>query len=293
MAVVQDFLDNLQFQKRYSVHTLDAYKSDLEQFFTFMKLQYELDEPAHFNAPMIRSWLVQLIESGIVSRSINRKITTLKSFYRFANRSGHLSANPMLKITAPKVPKRLPVYVEADKLDHLLDRTAFGEDFAGVRDRTILELLYGTGLRRAEILSLRIQDIDLRNAQLKVTGKRNKQRIVPLFPALVEVLATYIQLQQQAFPNAKTLLITDKGDKMYPALLYRIVKKYLGLVSSHEKKSPHVLRHSFATEMLNKGADLNAIKEILGHSSLSATQVYTHNTIEKLKKVYKQAHPRE
>ena len=292
MDQIQQFINHLRFEKRYSGHTLEAYERDLLQFLSYLVQQYELSDPVMANSPMIRSWLVNRMEQGISSRSINRNITALKSFFRYAIRSGWTAENPMLRVNTPKVPKKLPVYVDAGKLDRLLDDTEFGSDYEGVRDLTILELLYGTGMRRAELLGLKTGDLDLRNGQLRVTGKRNKQRVIPLFPALQQRLNQYLEIRNVTFDSDDFLFLTKDGAPLYPGLLYRIVKKYLSLVSSHEKRSPHVLRHSFATEMLNQGADLNAIKEILGHSSLSATQVYTHNTIEKLKKAYQNAHPR-
>lgn len=292
MQIIREFIEHLQFEKRYSLHTIDAYNNDLQQWLHYIEKEYEINTISQVSAPIIRSWLVSMMESGISARSVNRKITALKSFYRFAIRAGHVQENPMLKVSSPKTPKKLPVYVEAQKLDQLLDNTAFPEGFEGLRDRTILELLYGTGIRRAELLQLQIRDIDLRNNQIKVTGKRNKQRVVPLFPELAEVISQYLALRNTIPGDSDALLIREDGTEMYAGLIYRIVKKYLSLISSHQKRSPHVLRHSFATEMLNNGADLNAIKEILGHANLSATQVYTHNTIEKLKKAYDKAHPR-
>ena len=232
------------------------------------------------------------MEEGLEARSINRKITALKSFYKYAIRSGWVDVNPMGKISSPKVAKRLPVYIEAEKLDLLLDHSTFTDDFDGRRDHLILELFYGTGMRLSELLGLTIAHVDIRNLQLKVTGKRNKQRIIPLFPSLASQISVYLEARNAISTEHSLLLITKDGKPLYPVLVYRLVNRYLAVVSSQKKKSPHVLRHSFATEMLNKGADLNAIKEILGHANLSATQVYTHNTIEKLKAAYKLAHPR-
>ncbi len=292
MQEVISFIDYLKFEKRYSKHTLIAYENDLVQFVEFSKNQYEITKVDEINSGIVRSWLVSMMESGITSRTVNRKITALKSFFRYSIKSGLVLTNPMSKITSPKVSKRLPEYIEAEKLDLLLDKAEFTEDFDGVRDHLIIELFYGTGMRLSELLGLRIGDVNLAMHQLKVTGKRNKQRIIPLFTELEISLRNYIELRSSFAGSSNMLFIFESGKELYPVYVYRLVNRYLSIVSTRKKKSPHVLRHSFATEMLNKGADLNAIKELLGHANLSATQVYTHNTIEKLKKAYLQAHPR-
>ncbi len=292
MEAIAQFIEYLKFEKRYSRHSLIAYEGDLRQWAAYLKITYEVDKLDEVNALYIRSWLVSRMEEGLDPRSINRKITALKSFYKYAIRLGWVKINPMGKISSPKVSKKLPVYVEAEKLDLLLDHALFEDDFNGKRDHLILELFYGTGMRLSELIGLSIVDIDIRNQQLKVTGKRNKQRIIPLFPALTEKISNYLNDRNAISTPHSILLISEEGKSLYPIQVYRLVNKYLASVSTQKKKSPHVLRHSFATEMLNKGADLNAIKEILGHANLSATQVYTHNTIEKLKTAYKQAHPR-
>ena len=292
MEAIAKFIEHLKFEKRYSPHSLIAYEGDLKQWALFLHSEYEVSTLNEVNATFIRSWLVSLMEAGLEARSVNRKITTLKSFYKYAVRSNWVEINPMGKITSPKVSKRLPVYIEAEKLDLMLDNQLFEDDFDGRRDHLILELFYGTGMRLSELIGLSIQQVDIRNLQLKVTGKRNKQRIIPLFPSLANQLSIFIDERNGIASDNSILFIRKDGKALYPAFVYRLVKKYLSTVSTQKKRSPHVLRHSFATEMLNKGADLNAIKEILGHANLSATQVYTHNTIEKLKAAYKQAHPR-
>ncbi len=292
MEAIAKFIEHLKFEKRYSPHSLIAYEGDLKHWLLFLHSEYEVSALNEVNASFIRSWLVSLMEAGLEARSVNRKITTLKSFYKYAVRSNWVEVNPMGKITSPKVSKRLPVYIEAEKLDLMLDNQLFEDDFDGRRDHLILELFYGTGMRLSELIGLSIQNVDIRNLQLKVTGKRNKQRIIPLFPSLANQLSKFIDERNRITSENSILFIRKDGKALYPALVYRLVKKYLSTVSTQKKRSPHVLRHSFATEMLNKGADLNAIKEILGHANLSATQVYTHNTIEKLKAAYKQAHPR-
>lgn len=292
MEAIGNFMDYLEFEKRFSVHTLKAYRSDLQQFAQFLRTEEQIEKINEISSPIIRSWLVKLMEEGIDPRSVNRKITALKTFFKYAMKSKWISINPMLKVVSPKIPKKLPVYLEAGKLDFLLDSTEFTTDFTGIRDRLILELFYGTGMRRAELLTSTTEDLDLHQKQLKVTGKRNKQRIIPLHTGLLTLFEQYITLRNSIKTEHSFVFITPDGKQLYPELVYRLVKKQLSKVSTQKKRSPHVLRHSFATEMLNQGADLNAIKEILGHANLSATQVYTHNSIEKLRDVYKKAHPR-
>ena len=292
MEAIGNFMDYLEFEKRFSVHTLKAYRSDLQQFAQFLRTEEQIEKINEISSPIIRSWLVKLMEEGIDPRSVNRKITALKTFFKYAMKSKWISINPMLKVVSPKIPKKLPVYLEAGKLDFLLDSTEFTTDFTGIRDRLILELFYGTGMRRAELLTSTTEDLDLHQKQLKVTGKRNKQRIIPLHTGLLTLFEQYMILRNSIKTEHSFVFITPDGKQLYPELVYRLVKKQLSKVSTQKKRSPHVLRHSFATEMLNQGADLNAIKEILGHANLSATQVYTHNSIEKLRDVYKKAHPR-
>ncbi len=290
--MIETFLNYLRFERRFSNHTVIAYRNDLNQLQQFVQTDSPNTELTSLTAPEIRVWLVKLMEDGLDARSVNRKITALKTFYKFALKSNWIQINPMLKVVSPKVSKKLPVYVEAERLDLLLDKVEFPQNFEGHRDHLILELLYGTGMRRAELLDLKIEDIDFRLGQIKVTGKRNKQRIIPLFDALSDALSSYLETRQTVSSDHDFLLCDEKGAPLYPEKIYRIVKKYLSLVSTQSKRSPHTLRHSFATEMLNKGADLNSIKEMLGHANLSATQVYTHNSIEKLRAIYKKAHPR-
>jgi len=257
-----------------------------------LKSSYEVVELKEIKAIFIRSWLVSLMEAKLDPRSINRKITTLKSFYKYALKSKWVENNPMGKITSPKTAKRLPSYIEAEKLDALFDNTEFPDNLEGKREQLILELFYGTGMRLSELINLNLNDVDIRQLQLKVTGKRNKQRIIPLYAAMVPHLENYLEFRSKVGTSLLNLFIMDNGEALYPMYVYRLVKRNLSVVSTQKKRSPHVLRHSFATEMLNNGADLNAIKEILGHANLSATQVYTHNSIEKLKDTYKKAHPR-
>ena len=241
----------------------------------------------------IRSWMVQLLDQGLSTRAINRKLSCLKTFFHFLLKRNWVEKNPMLKIIAPKTGKALPVFVREGQLAQLLDEVAYEPGFRGVRDRLLLELLYLTGLRRSELIDLRPESFDFHRMQLKVKGKGGKERIIPILPELARHVQSYLQVRREHFETLPPqLLLTDKGVPMYPKFVYNIVKRYLSMVTTEEKRSPHVLRHSFATHLSNKGADINAIKELLGHSSLAATQVYTHNAIEKLKEVYKLAHPK-
>ena len=289
---IERFIRYVRYEKRFSPHTIKAYETDLLQFQTFLTT-YEttLAEATH---TLVRSWVMECMEADTGAKSINRKISSLRSFYKFLQREGLVDKNPMAQVQAPKIPKRLPVIVEEAKLNTLLDDEAlFSSGFEGLRDRVVLELLYGTGIRLAELLGLKNSDIDDYNQQIKVLGKRNKERIIPLAKPLYALLKVYIdQKNELGFTSTDKLIVTDKGTAAYPQLIYRLVKQALGEVSTQDKKSPHILRHSFATALLNKGAELTAIKELLGHANLSATQVYTHNSIEKLKSIYKQAHPK-
>lgn len=289
---IQSFLQYIRFEKRFSPNTVQAYETDLKQFFAYQKKLYELEDPTEFSHPMIRSWIVSMMEEGMTTRSINRKLTAIKTYYKFLLRQGSVKVNPMLKVQSPKTSKRLPVYVEQSKMDALFDDVNFGEGFTAMRDRLILEIFYATGMRLSELIGLKESSIDLYQCNLKVLGKRNKERIIPFTDKLKEIIRSYLDVRKQIAASSDSFFITDKGKTIYSKMVYRIVTSYIGNVTTLDKKSPHVLRHTFATHMLNNGADINSVKEILGHANLSATQIYTHNTIEKLKKVYKQAHPR-
>ncbi|MGQ0829599.1 MAG: tyrosine recombinase XerC [Bacteroidota bacterium] len=284
------FLEYLRYEKRSSAHTLLAYTNDLDQFFKYLDTSYQIKSITEINHIIIRSWIVSLMEQKITPRSVNRKITTLKTFYKYLLRQKAVTENPMLKIQSPKTSKRLPVFVEKDKMDILLDNTAFGNDFDGQRDKLIIELFYATGMRLSELINLKDSDINMSKCQLKVLGKRNKERIIPFNDELKELLKHYSKVKPGSTEGY--LFVNRKGKKLYEKFAYRVVNQYLSGVTTIDKKSPHVLRHTFATHMLNNGADLNAIKELLGHANLSATQVYTHNTVEKLKNIHKQAHPK-
>ena len=286
------FLAYIQYEKRYSPHTVTAYRIDLDQFFNFLSIQYNATELSGIDHSMIRSWLVSLIEEGNSPRSVNRKITTLKSFYRFLLKEGLVNDNPLRKITPPKSAKKLPEFIEKGKMSLLLDEMNPGDGYCGLRDRIILEMFYNTGIRLSELINLQEKDVDFHNGTIKVLGKRNKERLIPFSQKFGILLKEYVKEKQKTFDYLPSLFLTDSGGKMYPKKVYLIVKKYLSNVTTLDKKSPHVLRHTFATHLLNNGAELNAVKELLGHANLSATQIYTHNTIEKLKEIYKQAHPR-
>ena len=292
--MVSYFLQHIKYEKRLSPHTVTAYEGDLKQFSIFLQFQYEFKEPEKADFQMIRSWIVALVDEKIENRSINRKIATLRTFYNFLLRHKTIAANPMLKIRALKTDKTLPKYVEEKPMENLLDDMQFSDDFTGFRDKLVIELLYGTGMRLAELIGLKITDLNLYNNTLMVLGKRNKQRVIPVNKSLVEAIKKYLTLRTDISDDTTNtyLILTDSGTQAYPMFIQRLVKKYLSLVTSLDQRSPHVLRHTFATHLLNRGADLNAIKDLLGHTSLAATQVYTHNSIEKLKKVFKQAHPK-
>ncbi len=293
---IEEFSNYLTFEKRYSVHTITAYIGDVKQFFDYLQLfnpSWTLN-PKEVNHHHVRQWMVDLVKDHD-PRSVNRKISSLRTFFRFLNREGLVDINPVVKITALKTAKNLPEIVDEKGLSTLLDsEDIFSADFAGLRDRLVIELLFGTGMRRAELVSLKTQDVDFYERQLKIMGKRSRERIVPLHVTLVKLLKAYMHERNNCnFCNiTNRLIVTNKGDAAYAGLIYGIVKKYLSYITTVKKKSPHVLRHTFATSLLNNGADLNATKELLGHTNLAATQIYTHNTIERLKSVYKQAHPK-
>lgn len=292
--MVDVFLHYLQSEKRYSHHTIRSYKNDLDSFATYLLNTYTLSDIEKATYPMLRSWMAALSEEGMTEKSIHRKIACLRSFFHYCRKKEIIPSDPTLKLKTPKIPKRLPVFVEEASMLKLLDQLEFTDSFEGVRDRLVLELLYGTGIRLSEIIGLTDNQINIVQQQIKVTGKGNKQRIIPLNTSVVQQLHSYIQLKKSENIGNSTpfFIVTNKGEQTYPMFIYRLVRTYLDQVTTVEKRSPHVLRHTFATHLLNKGADLNAIKDLLGHSSLAATQVYTHNTIEKLKAVFDQAHPK-
>ena len=290
----ESFLQYLRVEKRYSPLTVRSYINDLDQFENHLISDGFSGNPSDITTSDIRSWIVSLVEKGYTAKSVHRKISSLRVFYRFLLKGGYVVSDPAVKVVLPKIRKRLPEFVAETSMDKLLDGNEFGDDFAGIRNSVIIEMLYTTGMRRAELTGLKDTDVDIQGATVKVTGKRNKQRIIPLLKPFILRLEQYIKVRNENFPDRAGgwFFISDRGNKMYDKYVYNTVRRYLAMVTTIEKKSPHILRHSFATHMLNRGADLNSIKEFLGHASLSATQVYTHNSFEQLKKIYKQAHPR-
>ncbi|KAA6440114.1 tyrosine-type recombinase/integrase [Dyadobacter flavalbus] len=285
------FLEYLKFEKRASEHTVKAYQTDLDQFQKYLLFQYECSTPETASPPMLRSWVVSLMEESLNPSSVNRKIASLRTYYGFLKRKKVISNDPSKILSALKTRKKLPAFVEEKSMEMLFEEAAFTDDFEGTRDRTIMELLYGSGIRLAEIISLEIKDLDLATRTIRVFGKRSKERIVPVSVSLTELLSRYLQLRAPS-EDTDSLILTDSGKPAYPVFVQRVVKKYLSAVTTLSQKSPHVLRHTYATHLLNRGADLNAIKELLGHANLAATQIYTHNSIEKLKKTHQQAHPK-
>lgn len=290
---MERFINFIQYEKRYSGHTLAAYSHEVRRFFDYLNAHdLAVETVTHRDA---RSYLSALLEGGQNPTSINRTLSALRTYYKFLLREGSVTNNPFALVKALKTPKKLPVVVDKDKLSLLLDREGvFPDSFEGVRDKTVMELLFGTGIRLSELLQIRVEHIDFYNRNIHIFGKRNKERLVPLNESLVKQLRVYIQEKktQQFHNNSTSLIVTKEGNQVYPNLIYEIVKRYLGAISTQQKKSPHVLRHTFATALLDNGADLNSIKELLGHAGLAATQVYTHNSVERLKSVYKQAHPK-
>jgi integrase/recombinase XerC len=286
---IKDFIIFLSSEKRFSTHTTIAYKNDLLQFFNFLKNNYPSNtDIQEISFKIIRNYVAFLLESNIKVSSVNRKISTLRSYFKFLVREDYLTINPMLKIVPPKSKKKLPVFVDQESMQSLLTKVCFPKGFIGERDKLIIELFYLTGIRLSELVNIKIKHISFDSYYVKVLGKRNKERIIPLSSKIINEISSYISkfcLNEYLFTNLKK-------QKVYNKLVYRVVKKYISKISSIDKNSPHILRHTFATHMLNNGADINAIKELLGHANLSATQVYTHNTIDKLKIIYQQAHPR-
>lgn len=291
---IQSFLEYLSFQKRYSPHTVTAYRNDLESFYVYLSGLYGEMEMAAIKPAFIRSWMATLKEDGREARSIARKLSALTSYFKFHLKQGNLAVNPVTTIPAPKLNKRLPQFVEKGHIDTLFNHVAFPGNWEGKTQRLLLELLYNTGMRRAELIGLTETAIDYHRHTLKVLGKGNKERLIPVNEALAENLKTYSREKSRLFGPLEedVLLVSDAGKKLDPKYVYNTVKFYLSQVTTIDHKSPHTLRHSFATHLMNNGADLNAVKELLGHSSLAATQIYTHNTIEKLKDIHRKAHPK-
>ena len=293
MISIQSFLRYLEFEKRSSQYTLVSYRCDLEQFISFSE-EKGIDEVALVTRKHVRNWIVDLVEKGLAPKSVSRKVTSLKSYFKFQMREGIVEVNPVDGVPVPRLPKKIPVFVRDSEMDLLLDRIPFPNSYEGVRDKLILELFYGSGMRLSELVGLRDQNFDLQQGVVRVIGKFNKERLIPMYPSLVNMINDYRRFRDDVFgkENVVAFFLTKKGEAVYHKLVYRVVNKYLAMVTTLHKKSPHVLRHSFATSLLNAGADLNAIKELLGHSNLNATQVYTHSSVEKITNIYNQAHPR-
>ncbi len=287
------FFKYLEFEKRYSPHTIRAYKDDLTQFQAFLISLYELNEISNADHRQVRSWMVHMMQNDYTPRSINRKISVLKSYFKYLKKKELISSNPMSKIVSPKSKKRLPEFIREKSMNQLDINMSVDQSFSGIRDSLILTLLYQMGLRRSELISLTNQDIDNDRLTVKVLGKGNKERLIPISPSLSANIDKYKKLKEENFDEfSDSLFVTDQGKTLYPKFVYNLCTKYLGSVSSNQYLGPHVLRHSFATHLANNGADLNAIKELMGHSSLAATQVYMHNTIDRLKEVYSKSHPK-
>lgn len=288
------FSDYLLLEKNYSKLTLKAYLNDLEDFQKFIISEFNSDSINEVHYNQIRNWIVALVESGITNRTINRKISSLNTYYRFLLKIKAIDVNPLNTHKALKVNKKIQVPFSEAEMKAVMDAVHLAKDFEGLRNRLIIELFYATGIRRIELVNLKLSDVDIANKSLKVLGKRNKERYIPLLDSVIETIKSYIKARNELviISDEAYLFLTKKGVKVYETLVYRIINDYFSMVSSKVKRSPHILRHSFATHLLNQGANLNAVKELLGHSSLAATQVYTHNSIAELKKVYTNAHPR-
>ncbi len=288
------FKEYLIHEKNYSSHTVTSYMNDLSDFGSFIKASYGI-APEKANSKQIRRWISILSERNLASSSINRKIASVKSFYKFLLKTGTIKKNPLASVSGMKSPKKIPLPYSTAEMDMLLNEDLYEDDFTGLRDRLMIHLFYTTGIRRAELINIKREGIDFAKKELKVLGKRNKERIIPLLSSSLNLIKEYEKAKNDFFENkpvSEYLFVTKKGKKIYDMLVYRVINSYIGKVSIKQKKSPHMLRHTFATHLLNKGADLNSIKELLGHSSLAATQIYTHAGISELKKIYKQAHPR-
>ena len=290
----RQFIDYLQYEKKYSPHTILAYEKDLDSFLGFASEGYDYSEIKTINYAIIRSWIVSLVADGISNRSINRKISSLKSYYKFLLKTKQIEENPLAKHKALKTSRKLQVPFSEKEINEVIELLSEEKGFEGLRNRLIVELFYGTGMRRAELVNLSLSQISIPNKTIKVLGKRNKERIIPLLPSIEVTLDQYLKEREQLpkIVDEGYLLLSAKGVKIYETLVYRVINSYFGKASEKVKKSPHILRHSFATHLLNEGADLNAVKELLGHASLASTQVYTHSSMAQLKQVYKNSHPR-
>jgi len=287
------FIDYLQYEKKYSLHTINAYQKDISDFAVFAEENFEETNLVEISYSIIRSWIVKLVDEEVSNRSINRKISSLKTFYKYLLKTKQVEVSPLAKHKSLKVSKKVQVPFSAKEVETVINNFS-AEGFSDLRDQLIIELLYSTGMRRAELINLKLESIQIESSQIKVLGKRNKERMIPLLPSVKKTFIAYLNEREQLEINSESdyLLLTNKGKKLYDTLVYRIVNGYFSRVSTKTKNSPHIIRHSFATHLLNEGADLNSVKELLGHSSLASTQVYTHNSIKELSKVYLKSHPR-
>ncbi len=296
MNRIQSFLNYIRYERQYAQHTIQAYTTDLNQFQTFLNLQYDIDDLETVQPPFIRSWMIQLMNDKCIASTIHRKISTLQSFYKFLQQNGIIIDNPTESVILPKKVKSKPKYINEQQLDQLFGHIEFGDDYKGIRDRLILDVLYSTGMRKGELINLEISDIYFNQLVISVLGKGSKERLIPINWTLANSIKEYLIIRNKNFniENTKndSLFLTQKGKTLYPKAVYNIVNKYLSQVTTAENKNPHALRHSFATHLLANGADLKAIQDLLGHSSLAATQMYTHNSLKKLKSTYKKAHPK-
>ena len=288
------FQNYLSLEKNYSGHTIKAYTRDIQAFMTYCQSEFQLEDISKAEYNLIRSWIVHLVGDGLTNRTVNRKISSLVAYYKFLVKTEQIKVNPLAKHKALKTAKKVEIPFSEQEMVHILQQIEYPDDFEGSRDQLIIELLYTTGIRRAELINLRLKDFNLNTATLLVLGKRNKERIVPLLPSTIDMYHKYLERRSIVLEGQVEdfVFLSKSGSKIYETLVYRIINRYFSKVSSKVKKSPHILRHTFATHLLNKGADLNAVKELLGHSSLASTQVYTHNSIAELKKVHASAHPR-
>jgi integrase/recombinase XerC len=294
MEELKEFINYLKIEKRYSGYTVRAYSDDIAQFNLYLELEKSVQDIFTVVQSDLRDWIIFQVQSGNSPRTLRRKVASIKAFYEYFMRKGLLKINPAEGMILPKMKKKLPDFINEKSIESLLDQKMFSTNFPGIRDRFVLELFYATGIRLSELVNLKNSDVDLIKGEIKVLGKRNKERLVPLTGNIIQLYQNYNNLRKITFPeeNGDRLIINDKGLPVYPRLVQRLVRKYLSMGTTLEKRSPHLLRHTFATHMLNNGADLNAVKELLGHANLAATEIYTHNTYEKLKTIYKQAHPR-
>ncbi|WP_299674780.1 tyrosine-type recombinase/integrase [uncultured Tenacibaculum sp.] len=288
---IDSFLDYLSLEKKYSPHTVLAYKTDLTAFKDFCEVEFDqIDlESIHYN--QIRSWIVSLVDRGVSNKTINRKVSSLKTFYKFLQKIDVITANPLSKHKSLKVQKKNEVPFSIKEMQNVFEELK-DEDFVSLRNKLIVELFYSTGMRRIELINIKVSDVNFSSGTIKILGKRNKERIVPLLATVIQTIRKYIIARAEMNINNEYLFVTEKGNKIYETLVYRVINRYFSKVSTKTKKSPHILRHTFATQLLNQGADLNSVKELLGHSSLASTQVYTHNNLEQLKQVFNKAHPR-